>query len=82
MQHLPGVYTRRTMLAHTGAVLGLGLLSATNRSPAALPAQFDVTSYGATGKRGDNATKAFRDAIAACNKRRCDRLAYGNAARI
>jgi len=57
--------TRRTVLAYTPALLGLGLVSApTKMSDTRSP--FDVRNYGATGIRKDNGTKAFRDAIEAC----------------
>ena len=66
MKHQPEVLpSRRTILSYTGALLGLGFVSATAR-PDALPLPFDVRNYGATGIRKDNATKAFRDAIDAC----------------
>ncbi|HTE23779.1 glycoside hydrolase family 28 protein [Flavitalea sp.] len=64
--------TRRSMISKGTALFGTCLLSAT-----AIPARaqiadtnkedhiINVKSYGATGKRADNATKAFKDAIAA-----------------
>lgn len=58
--------TRRTILAYTGALFGLGLVSARAESPKATPTDFNVRNYGATGLRKDNATKAFRDAVEAC----------------
>lgn len=58
--------TRRNVLGYTPALLGLGLVSATGKPSGASGSPFDVRSYGATGLRKDNATKAFRDAIEAC----------------
>lgn len=59
--------TRRTILAYTPALLGLGLLSATSNPSDTPGSLFDVKNYGATGLRKDNSTKAFRDAIKACH---------------
>ncbi len=58
--------TRRRMLGYTGALLGLGLVSATSKTQQPSSRPVDVRNYGATGVRSDNATKAFRDAIDAC----------------
>ena len=63
---------RRSLISHGGAVIGACLLasSATARNPEqdTSPASgiYDVKKYGATGKREDNATKSFRNAIEAC----------------
>jgi hypothetical protein len=62
-QQLP---TRRTVLANTPALLGLGLISSTAKTSEASSSPFDVRNYGATGVRTDNGTKAFRDTIEAC----------------
>src|SRR5690349_9559491 len=64
--HTGGRTTRRDILAYSGALLGLGFVSATPETSGAALSSFDVRTYGATGVRKDNATKAFRDAIAAC----------------
>lgn len=70
--------TRRSLLTRSGAVLGACLLPAIGARAQGLSpshndnekgpsgAVYDVKDFGATGMRGDNATKAFRDAIAAC----------------
>jgi polygalacturonase len=66
---------RRTMLSKGSALVSACLLTApipvkaqtsqvTNADPV-----IDVKKFGATGRREDNATKAFRDAIEACVKR-------------
>jgi len=67
---------RRSLISRGGALLGTCLLaSATGPLQAKEPQKyipqpyFDVKAYGATGNRADNATKAFRDAIDACNAR-------------
>jgi polygalacturonase len=66
---------RRTMLSKGSALVSACLLTA------AIPVKaqtsqvnnpdpvIDVKKFGATGRREDNATKAFRDAIEACVKR-------------
>jgi polygalacturonase len=73
--HLTRVSSRRSMITNGSALLGACLLGA-----AAAPAhaqtrpnsdgqgrnQYNVSDFGATGKREDNATKAFRDAVEAC----------------
>ncbi|HET9011657.1 MAG TPA: glycosyl hydrolase family 28-related protein, partial [Gemmatimonadaceae bacterium] len=49
--------------------LGLWATSISAAQPARTAAAqktFDVTQYGATGRRGDSATKAIQDAIDAC----------------
>ena len=69
MKHKPiNFATRRKILGYTGALLGLGFLSAANESRDATLSAFNVKNYGATGVRSDNATKAFREAIEACTK--------------
>ncbi|HTF20385.1 MAG TPA: glycosyl hydrolase family 28 protein [Chryseolinea sp.] len=68
MKHQPGVHTRRKVLTYAGALLGLGLTSATVNTTDASPFTFNVRNFGATGNRKDNATKPFRDAIDACTK--------------
>ena len=67
---------RRSLISRGGALLGTCLLtSATGPLQAKEPQKyiaqpyFDVKSYGATGNKADNATKAFRDAIDACSAR-------------
>jgi polygalacturonase len=66
---------RRTMLSKGSALVSACLLTTpipvkaqtsqvTNADPV-----IDVKKFGATGRREDNATKAFRDAIEACVKR-------------
>ncbi len=66
---------RRTMIRNGTAILGTCLLSAAYK-PAESSAKrnepdpdpvFNVMQFGATGKRQDNATKAFRDAVGACS---------------
>lgn len=57
------------MLTTIAIVLGVVLASmpGLRGTPVALPQKvFDVTQYGATGKRADSATKAIQDAIDAC----------------
>lgn len=66
MKQFTGITTRRAMLAYTGTLLGFGVSARPVTIQAAVPTRFDVKDYGATGIRKDNATKAFRDAIAAC----------------
>lgn len=67
--------SRRAWFASGGAALGAGLLaipgaraSAQSReqADAPTPGLFDVRKYGATGRRQDNATQPFRDAVEAC----------------
>lgn len=66
---------RRSLLANGGAVLGACLLGSV-ASPAnaraeenSLPSYpFDVRKFGATGRRQENATSAFRDAVGACHR--------------
>ena len=58
--------TRRRILGYTGALLGLGLVSATSKTQQPSSRPFDVKNFGATGVRSDNATQAFREAIEAC----------------
>ena len=58
--------TRRKVLGYTGALLGLGFVSAVSEAHEPTTSSFDVRNYGATGVRSDNATKAFREAIEAC----------------
>lgn len=60
--------SRRTILGYTSALMGLGLISATNKTSQELRPPFDVRNFGATGIRHDNATKPFRYAIEACAK--------------
>lgn len=71
----PSLLNRRSWVAKTGAVLGACLLSAPagrvqgqtpERRGVPDPAVFDVRKFGATGRRGDNATGPFRNAIEAC----------------
>ncbi len=63
---------RRSMIGRSGAAIGALLLSSSyiNKQKTGntdIDATiFDVKKYGATGKRSDNATKPFRDAIDAC----------------
>ena len=63
---------RRSLISHGGAVIGAWLLAspATAKNPGqdTSPASgiYDVKKYGATGKRQDNATRYFRNAIEAC----------------
>ncbi|HZG25932.1 MAG TPA: glycosyl hydrolase family 28 protein, partial [Chitinophagaceae bacterium] len=63
--------TRREMLAKGGALLGGCLLAGASAPANAQTATasntepIDVRKFGATGKRTDNATKAFRDALEA-----------------
>lgn len=67
MKHKPVNFpTRRKVLGCTGALLGLGFISAANETRDVTPSSFSVRNFGATGVRSDNATKAFRDAIEAC----------------
>src|SRR5215210_3167372 len=66
---------RRSMIKSSAAMIGACLIGtavtpvkaqsahANNHDP------IDVKSFGATGKREQNATKPFRDAIEACVKR-------------
>jgi hypothetical protein len=72
---IPQLSNRRSMLSKGGAMLGAWLLAgsviptkaqATNVSSTE---PIDVRKFGATGKREDNATKAFRDALEACAAR-------------
>jgi hypothetical protein len=60
--------TRRKILGYTPVVVGLGLISATDKPSQQSESPFNIKNYGATGLRQDNATKAFRDAIEACTK--------------
>jgi len=67
---------RRSLISRGGALLGTCLLASAGGPLLAKEPQkyiphpyFDVKTYGATGKRADNATKAFRDAIDACSTR-------------
>jgi len=61
---------RRSILGWGGALVGAGLLTAIPKRAEAgqqEDSSFNVKKFGATGRRSDNATKAFRDAIAACS---------------
>lgn len=60
--------TRRAAIGFTGALLGLGVVSTAAKPREGTGTSFNVKSYGATGVRKDNATKAFRDAIEACTR--------------
>ena len=66
--------TRRSMITRSGAVLGACLLAGsevnaqTKTSPdKSVGNVYDVKTFGASGLRTDNATKAFRDAIETCS---------------
>lgn len=68
-----GKMNRRSVLKHGAWMAGAGMLvtpmlpEQSYRPRAAVSGPiFNVTDYGATGKRADNATQAFRDAIEAC----------------
>ncbi|HEX7014537.1 MAG TPA: glycosyl hydrolase family 28 protein [Cyclobacteriaceae bacterium] len=72
---LTKISSRRSMIANGSALLGACLLGAAASPAEAQPRPisdgpsgnpYDVRDFGATGKRADNATKAFRDAIDAC----------------
>ncbi len=72
---LTNTSTRRSLLSNGGAILGACLLSGTGSSAVAQTATdvkaennyiYNVRSFGATGKRQENATQAFRQAIDRC----------------
>lgn len=64
--------SRRSMIAKGSAMLGTCLLAGAvtpAKAQSAIvngPHPIDVRQFGASGKRSDNATKAFREAIEAC----------------
>jgi polygalacturonase len=67
--------SRRKLLSNGGAILGACLLSGTpsavvgQNAPEPTPEEgpvYDVRNFGATGKREENATQAFRQAIDQC----------------
>lgn len=64
---------RRNFLGYGSATVGAFIASALPAEASGqvqlIPDEFDVKKFGASGKRSDNATKAFRDAIVACEKR-------------
>ncbi|MEO6000792.1 MAG: glycosyl hydrolase family 28 protein [Chitinophagaceae bacterium] len=69
------VTTRRSMIARGGALLGTCLLAGSSMpvnaqvSKADSTDPIDIKKFGASGKRTDNATKAFRDALEAAAAR-------------
>ena len=66
------MFNRRSMLARGATAIGAGLSGPGLAPAAAQPAGsgggtiFDVQQFGATGRRADNATQAFRAAVDAC----------------
>src|SRR5665647_1633803 len=68
--------SRRSMISRTGAMLGAYIISsvcnpasAQTNDIAYVDPVFDVKKYGSTGRREDNATTAFRNAIEASTLR-------------
>ena len=64
---------RRSMIGRSSTALGALLLASSrtragagNNREKSRELFFDVRKYGASGRRQDNATKSFRDAIQAC----------------
>ena len=61
--------TRRSMIGGAGTILGTWLLASSSTPVNAQVAKvnstepIDVKKFGASGKRTDNATRAFRDAL-------------------
>jgi len=70
---LKEITDRRSMISRTGAIIATGLFASSSGSAQAISRNdrnendvYDVKKYGASGKRSDNATKAFRAAMEAC----------------